>query len=101
MSTKAIPIFKKAYPEAQALFIFDQSSAHASLGPDALHAFDMNKSNGGKQRKQRDTIIPDDDTVPNPLVRGKEQKMTTESGEAKGLETVLSYRSFITNLKPI
>jgi hypothetical protein len=27
-------------------------SAHASLPPDALCAFDMNKSNGGKQREQ-------------------------------------------------
>ena len=49
MQTRAIPIFEKAYPNTQALFIFDQSSTHASLGPDALHAIDMNKSNGGKQ----------------------------------------------------
>ncbi len=42
MHTKAIPIFDHAYPGCQALFIFDQSSAHASLGPDALNAFDMN-----------------------------------------------------------
>src|SRR5260370_2978463 len=33
MHTKAIPIFKKAFPGAQGLFIFDQSSAHASLSP--------------------------------------------------------------------
>ncbi|KIO14505.1 hypothetical protein M404DRAFT_60519, partial [Pisolithus tinctorius Marx 270] len=45
-------------PGVQALFIFDNSSAHAMLPPDALHAFDMNKSNGGKQRKQQDTTIP-------------------------------------------
>ena len=47
-------------PEAQeclqrrnsnATFIFDQSSAHASLPPNALKAFDMNKSNGGAQRR--------------------------------------------------
>ena len=31
-------------PECQALFIFDNSSAHASLPPDALRAFNMNKS---------------------------------------------------------
>ncbi len=42
MHMKAIPIFDHAYPGCQALFIFDQSSAHASLGPDALNAFDMN-----------------------------------------------------------
>ncbi|KAJ3722699.1 hypothetical protein DFJ43DRAFT_1042097 [Lentinula guzmanii] len=46
----AINIFKEAHPTCQALFIFDQSPAHASLGPDALKAFEMNKGNGGKQR---------------------------------------------------
>jgi hypothetical protein len=53
-----IKIFKATHPGKQALFVFDQSSAHASLPPDALKAFEMNKSDGGKQRKQRDTVIP-------------------------------------------
>jgi len=44
---KAITIFEEAHPDCVGLFIFDQSSAHTSLGPDALRAFDMNKSNGG------------------------------------------------------
>jgi hypothetical protein len=48
---QAIEIFKKAHPKHVALFLFDHSSAHASLRSDALHAFDMNKSNGEKQRK--------------------------------------------------
>src|SRR5260370_39080335 len=87
MSTKAIPTLEKAYPEAQALFIFDQSSAHASLGPDALHAFDMNKGNGGKQRKQKDTIIPMSN--PHPEFHEKPQKMKTEAGEAKGLQQMV------------
>ena len=55
----AIEVFEKAHPNCIALFIFDQSSAHASLGPDALKAFDMNKSDGGKQRIQHDTVIPE------------------------------------------
>lgn len=46
----AIEIFDPAHPGCQALFIFDQSSAHASLPPDALQAFDMNKSDGGEQQ---------------------------------------------------
>jgi hypothetical protein len=52
----------------------------------------MNKSNGGKQRKQHDTVIPES----NPVVqhRGKPQKMTAESGEAKGLQQVLQERGF-------
>ena len=33
---KALSIFEKAHSECHALFVFDQSSAHASLGPEAL-----------------------------------------------------------------
>jgi hypothetical protein len=42
-------VFEKAHPNCITLFIFDQSSAHASLGSDALKAFEINKSDGGKQ----------------------------------------------------
>jgi hypothetical protein len=85
----AISIFEEAYPGCEAVFIFDQSSAHASLPPDAIRPFDMNKSNGGKQRVQHDTIIPS---------TGQLQKMTTDSGEAKGLKQVLDERGFNTAL---
>ncbi|KAF7371742.1 hypothetical protein MVEN_00030700 [Mycena venus] len=88
----AIRIFEKAHPGCQALFIFDQSSAHATLSPDALRAFEMNKSDGGKQRIQHDTVIP----MNNPTVhlRGLPQKMTTSTGVQKGLKTVLEERGF-------
>ena len=89
---KAIDIFDEAHPGCVALFVFDQSSAHASLGPDALRAFDMNKSNGGKQRKQKDTVIPMNN--PQAEFRGKVQKMTTASGQTKGLKQVLEERGF-------
>jgi len=94
---KAIPIFEEAHPECVALFVFDQSSAHASLAPDALRAFDMNKGNGGKQRKQKDTTIP----MNNPCHRfcGKPQKLTTETGEAKGLQQTLEERGFTLDKK--
>ena len=88
----AIKIFEAAHPDCQALFIFDQSSAHASLPPNALKAFEMNKSNGGKQHKQRDTEIPQSN--PDPRFRGQPQKMTTSSGKQKGLQTVLEERGF-------
>ena len=88
----AIEIFEAAHPNCQALFIFDQSSAHASLPANALKAFEMNKSNGGKQRLQRDTIIPD--TNPDAQCRGQCQSMTTASGEAKGLQQTLEERGF-------
>lgn len=90
----AVEVFKLAYPAKQALFIFDQSSAHASLPPDALKAFEMNISNGGKQRKQRDTIIPESNPVADHC--GKSQKMTLENGQAKGMQCVLQERGFDT-----
>ena len=55
----AISIFEEAFPSKQGLFVFDNSSGHQSLGSDALKAFEMNKSDGGKQHVQKNTIIPD------------------------------------------
>ncbi|KAF9518032.1 hypothetical protein BS47DRAFT_1371133 [Hydnum rufescens UP504] len=73
----AMDIFDATHPDCQALFIFDQSSAHG---------------NGGKQRKQKDTIIPC--TNPTISMCGKPQKMTNENGEAKGLQAMLEERGF-------
>ena len=89
---QAILIFKEAHLKCVGLFLFDHSSAHASLGPNMLCAFDMNKSNGGSQRKQKDTIIP----MNNPCVKHhrKAQKMRTEAGEAKGLQQTLEECGF-------
>jgi hypothetical protein len=88
----AVDIFETAHPRKQGLFIFDQYSAHASLPPDALKAFEMNKSDGSKQQKQRDTVIP----MSNPCAeqRGKPQAMTLPNGQPKGLQTVLEERGF-------
>jgi hypothetical protein len=89
---KAIQIFEAAHPRKQALFIFDQSSAHASLSPEALKPFEMNKSDGGKQRKQHDTVIP----MSNPCeeYHRNVQTMTLPDGHPKGLKTVLEERGF-------
>jgi hypothetical protein len=46
---QAIPVSNTAHPGCQALFIFDQSSAHASLPLDSLKAFEINKGNSGKK----------------------------------------------------
>ncbi len=90
----AIEIFNEAHPNCIALFIFDQSSAHASLGPNALHAWNMNKSNGGKQPIQKDTVIPQT----NPVVekQGQLQSMKTQDGLAKGLQQTLEEQGFNT-----
>ena len=52
----------------------------------------MNKSNGGKQRKQHDTVIPQS----NPFAEhhGKTQKMTLLDGSPKGLQRVLEECGF-------
>lgn len=91
---EAIKIAEKVHPGCQALFVFDNSSAHASLGPDALNAFDMNKSNGGAQRQQKDTVIPNSSSVPAVHMRGKPQSMRMPNGDAKGLKQVLEERGF-------
>ena len=52
----------------------------------------MNKSNGGKQRKQRDTVIPD--TNPTVEHRGKPRKMCLPNGQPKGLQQVLEKCGF-------
>jgi hypothetical protein len=52
VKNEAIPTFEEAHPGCQTLFIFDQSSAHAALPLDALKAWEMNKSNGGKEQHQ-------------------------------------------------
>ena len=50
---KAIDIFEEAHPGYVALFVFDQSSAHASLRPDALRVFDMNKTMGENKENKK------------------------------------------------
>jgi len=58
----------------------------------------MNKSNGGKQRKQQDTVIPQSN--PDSRYHGQPQSMVTPSGEAKGLKQVLKEQGFnISKLK--
>jgi hypothetical protein len=88
----AIDIFEAAHPNKQSLFIFDQSSAHASLPPNALRAFEMNKSDGGKQCVQQDTIIPDSN--PTKALHGRVQTMTLPDGRPKGLQQVLEQHRF-------
>jgi len=88
----SIEIFEATHPGKQALFVFYKSSAHASLPPDALKAFKMNKPDGGKQWKQRDTVIPQSN--PSPEHHGKPQKMTLPDGCPKGLQRVLEEHGF-------
>ena len=98
VKTLAIPVFEEAHPGCQALFIFDQSSAHAALPPNALKAFKMNKSNGGKQRWQKDTMIPE--TNLDPQFCRKVQNMKTDDSKQKGLQQTLKECGFnVTGMK--
>jgi hypothetical protein len=92
---EAIDIFNMAHPDCQALFVFDNSSAHGYLPPDALKAFEMNKSDSGKQRCQQDTVIPQSN--PDPTRQGLIQHMTNDAGQPKGLESILKECGFDTN----
>jgi hypothetical protein len=91
----SIGIHERSRPGTQALFVFDQSSAHASLPDGALRAFDMNRRDGRKQRIQKDTVIPESNPVAS--LRGKPQKMTLDDGSPKGLERVLAEQGFNTS----
>ena len=90
--TSAIEIFEAAHPDCQALFVFNQSSAHGSLPDDALKAFEMNKSDGGAQCRQCNTTIPDSN--PDPQFQSQPQSMTTATGKQKGLQAILKERGF-------
>ncbi|KAJ7444970.1 hypothetical protein B0H11DRAFT_2203490 [Mycena galericulata] len=69
----AILIARRMFPKAIIHWIFDNSSAHGSLAPDALTVTKMNVNPGGKVPEMRDTVIPDS----NPHGHGGEvQKMT-------------------------
>lgn len=98
VKTQAIPTFEEAHPGCQALFIFDQLSAHAALPDDALKAFEMNKSDKSKQHHQKDTVISESNS--DPQFHGKVQKITTDDGHQKELQTTLKEHGFdVTGMK--
>ena len=57
-----------------------------------MKAFIMNKSNGGAQCKQKNTVIPQSN--PDPQFCGVHQEMITPQGEAKGLKDCLEEHVF-------
>ncbi|KAJ7145025.1 hypothetical protein C8R46DRAFT_1232362 [Mycena filopes] len=102
----AILIAHHMFPKAIIHWIFDNSSAHGSLAPDALTATKMNVNPGGKVPEMRETTIPDD----NPHGHtGKPQKMTFDKdlpedhpykkyeGLPKGMKVILAERGYTTD----
>ena len=59
---------------------------------DKIGIINWNNSDGGKQRKQKDTVILM--TNPDVRFRGELQTMKLPNGDAKGLKCVLEERGF-------
>ena len=69
-------IFEFQFPDAIGVWVFDCSSSHEALAPDALNINQMNINPGGQQRKMRDTVIPISNPPPcpgRPNTRGQKQ----------------------------
>ena len=80
----AIPIFEVAFPECEALFMFDNATSHSAYALDALRARSMSLRPGGAQSLLRSGFNPH---------TGKSQEMIFPNGQAKGLKVVLEERS--------
>ncbi|RPA99439.1 hypothetical protein L873DRAFT_1835395 [Choiromyces venosus 120613-1] len=77
----ALPIFRWAFPDCQALFAFDNASNHSCFSSDALVASRMNRNPGGKQPHMREGFI-----------HSKQHPQAMRYGKAKGIEQVLRER---------
>ena len=79
-----VDLIQSARENADAIIINPAGYSFTSIAIlDALKAFEMNKSNGGKQRKQHDTEIPQSN--PDLHFQGQSKKMTTSFGQQKAL----------------
>jgi len=99
----AVDIFEFLHPDAVGLWVFDCSSSHEGLAPDALNVNKMNVKPGGKQTQMRNTTIPLNNPLPKsgePDTRGLPQSMVfpldhpdpSLAGVAKGMRIVLQER---------
>lgn len=99
----AIDIFEFTHPGKVGVWLFDCSSAHEGLAPDALNVNHMNKKPGGKQRHLRSTTIPLSNPPPKSGrldTRGQPQDLSfstdhpdpTLRGKPKGMQAVLQER---------
>ena len=80
----AIDIFEAKYPNAQAVFMFDNAPCHRKVSDNALSAEKMNVKPGGKQPIMRDGAW-----------NGQVQKMTLPDGTPKGMKLVLQEREML------
>lgn len=87
----ALPIFRYAFPNCQALFAFDNASNHCAYSPTALLASRMNLNPGGKQGKLREGF-DHNRGLPQAMVFSENHPNPSLRGKAKGLEIVLRER---------
>ena len=78
---EAIQIFKQKYPNAQALFLFDNAPSHKKYADDMLNTDRMNVRPGGRQPIMQDTVY-----------NGQVQSMVLPDGQPKGMKLVLEER---------
>ena len=102
----ATDIFERQFPDAIGVWIFDCSSSHEALAPDALNVNQMNVNPGGNQWAMRDTIIPFSNPPPcqgQTDSRGQHQSLVYLAnhpdanlrGRAKGMKAMLKERTSV------
>lgn len=86
------------------VFIFDNSSAHASLAPNALTVTKMNVGPGGKRPSMHDTVIPQSNpygfagqtqSMVFPTDLPKDHEYAKHAGQSKGMRVILEEHGFI------
>lgn len=91
---KAIPIFEAKFPNATAVFAFDNSTNHAAYAKDALVAQRMNLGPGGKQPIMRSTTFFDINGQQKiqQMIFDENHPDATMRGQPKGIRRVLMER---------
>ena len=87
----AMPIFKYAFPNCQALFAFDNASNHCCFTPDALVASSVNLYPGGKQPHMREGF-DHGRGLPQTMVFPANHPNIALRGKPKGAEIILRER---------
>ena len=99
----AICIFNYKFPNAQAVFVFDCSSAHESYASNTLLAHKMNHYPGGKQPRMRDTVVPGTSQIQSMVFpddhKGVDKEGNPLAGKPKGMEQVLAERGLLSTLE--
>jgi hypothetical protein len=102
---RTIRLAEHLLPQRVLVFVFDNSSAHNSMPPDALHVSRMNVGPGGAQSHMHDTIIPLDNPkglggtaqcmqFPENLPESDPHKLF--EGKPKGIRRILEERGLVT-----